>query len=153
MCFGKISGGTASFVVGLDSILDRRLLSGGSHTRRLVRGGHGIAGGTLDRHQVWMPIHCPAKRLFLWAPPPAAADAALEQLLLSRHKRTDLYHVVVIPRLVTPKWRRLFNKVCDFSLVVPTGCSFWPDQMFEPLWLGIVLPCIDLAKASFCEDH
>ena len=103
---------------------------------------HGINGGKLDQHKVWMPLHCPTNNLFLWAPPPAAADAALEELLKSRHKRTDLFHVVVIPRLMNPRWRRLFNKVCDFSVVIPPSCSFWPITMFEPLWLGIVLPFI-----------
>ena len=71
--------------------------------------------------------------------PPCIADAALEELLKARHKRTDIFHVVAIPRLMTPCWRRLFNKAVDFSFVVPTGCSFWPDSMFEPLWVGIVL--------------
>jgi hypothetical protein len=104
--------------------------------------GHGITGGDLDNHGVWIPNHCPANKLFLWAPPPAAADAALEELLVSRHKRTDLFHVVLVPRLMTPRWRRLFNKVCDFTAVVPPGVSFWPSNMFEPLWVGIVLPFI-----------
>ena len=102
--------------------------------------GHGVTGGVLDRHNVWMPTHCKRDRMFLWAPPPAVADAALEELLKARHKRTDLFHVVVIPRLMTPRWRRLFNKSCDFSFVVSPGSSFWPDDMFEPLWVGIVLP-------------
>ena len=42
----------------------------------------------------------------------------------ARHKRTDLFHVVVIPRLMTPRWRRLFNKACDFLFIVSPGPSF-----------------------------
>ena len=102
--------------------------------------GHGITGGELDSNKVWIPTHEPSGNTHCWAPPPAASDAALEELAKARHKRTDTYHVVVIPRLMAPRWRRLFNKVCDFLFVVSPGASFWPDDMFEPLWVGIVLP-------------
>ena len=102
--------------------------------------GHGITGGTKDKHGVWIPIHEPKGNLHLWVPPPAVADAALEELLKARHKRTDTYHVGLIPRLMAPRWRRLFSKVCDFEFAVSPGCSIWPDDMFEPLWVGIVLP-------------
>ena len=111
--------------------------------------GHGIDVGknvarpprdNESKGGVWIPNHCSEGSAFLWAPPPAAADAALEELLKSRHKRTDLFHVVVVPRLLIPRWRRLFNKVCDFTLEVPVGHEFWPTSMFEPLWVGVVLP-------------
>jgi hypothetical protein len=75
--------------------------------------------------------------------PPAVADAALEELLKSRHKRSDLLHVVVvITRLMAPRWRRLFNKVCDFTCDVSPGPTFWPSHMYEPLWVGIVMPFV-----------
>ncbi|EJK74326.1 hypothetical protein THAOC_04001, partial [Thalassiosira oceanica] len=74
------------------------------------REAHGITGGKEDRHGVWIPTHGPGGKLFLWAPPAAAADAALEELLKARHKRTDTYHVITIPRLMAPRWRKLFNK-------------------------------------------
>jgi hypothetical protein len=86
--------------------------------------GHGIIGGhraecglsPIDsdaQNGVWIPDHKSAGKLHLWAPPPAVADAMLEELLKARHKRTDTYHVIVIPRLMAPKWRRLFHKVSD----------------------------------------
>jgi hypothetical protein len=102
--------------------------------------GHGIMDGVPDQNNVWIPTHEAAGKLHLWAPPPAVADAALEELLKARHKRTDTFHVLVIPCLMTPRWRRLFNKACDFSFVVSPGSSFWPVEMYEPLWVGIVLP-------------
>ncbi len=40
--------------------------------------GHGITGGVLDGHNVWIPSHCKRDQMFLWPPPPAVADAALE---------------------------------------------------------------------------
>ena len=102
---------------------------------------HGIwISGNKDKHGVWIPHHEPSGRTHYWAPPPAAADAALEELAKARHKRPDTYHIITIPRLMAPRWRRLFNKLCDFTFVVSPGSSFWPDGMFEPLWVGIILP-------------
>jgi hypothetical protein len=103
-------------------------------------GGHGIIGGTRDKHSVWIPDHEPAGQTHLWAPSPAAADAALEELLKARHKRTDTFHVVVIPRLLTPRWRRLFHKAADCCFTVAPGSTFWPTDMFEPLWVAVILP-------------
>lgn len=102
--------------------------------------GHGIAGGDKDSHGIWIPKHEPGGNVKLWTPPPAAADAALEELLKARHKRTDTFHIVAIPRLMAPWWRRLFNKACDFTVVISPNVSFWPAEMYEPLWLGVVLP-------------
>jgi hypothetical protein len=102
--------------------------------------GHGIAGGKLDNHRVWLPTHGRKNELFLWAPQPPVADAALEELLKARHKCTDTFHVVLIPQLMTPLWRQLFNKACDFTFVVSPGTPFWPADMFEPLWVGVTLP-------------
>jgi hypothetical protein len=78
--------------------------------------------------------------MFLGSPALVVADAALDELLKLRHKWSDIFHVVVISRLMTPRWRHLFNKASDFLFVVSPGLSFWPTGMFEPLWVGIVLP-------------
>ena len=102
--------------------------------------GHGIIGGERNAHGIWIPKHEPRSSIHLWTPPPAVADVALEELLKARHKRSDTYHIIVIPRLYTPRWRRLFNKACDFTFSVPPNKSFWSAAMFEPLWVGIVLP-------------
>ncbi|KAL3780370.1 hypothetical protein ACHAWO_009694 [Cyclotella atomus] len=102
--------------------------------------GHGITGGHRDKRNVWIPTHEPPGRTHLWAPPPAAADAALEELLKARHKRFDTTRIVVIPRLMTPCWRRLFHKVADCCFTVAPGTSFWPTDMYEPLWVAVVLP-------------
>jgi hypothetical protein len=102
--------------------------------------GHGISGGVLDGHNIWIPSHRKRDQMFLWALLPAVADAALEELLKSRHKCTDIFHVVVVPRLMAPRWRRLFSKVCDFTFVASPGLRFLPTNMYEPLWVGTVLP-------------
>ena len=97
-----------------------------------------MTGGALDGNKIWIPTHCKKDQMFLWAPPPSVADAALEELLKSRHKRTDLFHVIMPPRLMAHRWRRLFLKVCDFTFAASPGLPFWPTDMFEPLWAGIV---------------
>lgn len=102
--------------------------------------GHGITGGEKNADGIWMPTHDRPNQTYLWTPPPTVADAALEQLLTARHKRTDTYHIIAIPRLMAPRWRRLFAKVCDFNCLIPAGSECWPSHMFEPLMLGIVLP-------------
>jgi hypothetical protein len=104
--------------------------------------GHGIVGGSMDHNGVWMPTYGKGGRMFLWTPPPAIADVALEEILMARHKRTDTFHVILVPRIMTPRWRRLFYKACDFSFVVSPGCAHWPSTMFEPLWVGILLPFV-----------
>ena len=104
--------------------------------------GHGIVGGSLDHNNVWMPSYGKGGRMFLWTPPPAIADVALEELLKARHKRSDTFHVLLVPRIMTPRWRRLFIKACDFLFVISPGCFYWPSDMFEPLWVGILLPFI-----------
>jgi hypothetical protein len=99
-------------------------------------------GGHRDNHNVWIPDHEPAGCMHLWAPPPAVADAMLEELLKARHKRTDTYHIVVIPRLMAPRWRRLFFKAVDVHFVVDPGNAFWPIHMFEPLFIGLIMPYV-----------
>jgi hypothetical protein len=104
--------------------------------------GHGITGGQRDKHNVWIPTHEKPGNVHLWAPPPAVADAALEELLKARHKRNDTFHVIVVPRLMAPRWRRLFHKASDLNFVIEPGNAFWPSNMFEPLFVGILFPFI-----------
>jgi hypothetical protein len=59
--------------------------------------------------------------LCIWTPPPAAADAALEQLGQSIHKRPHHMHLVIIPRLMTFRWQKLLGKICDIVFTVPVG--------------------------------
>ncbi len=52
----------------------------------------------------------------------------------------DLFHVVLIPRLMASRWQRHFNKVCDFSFVISPSPLLWPVDMFKPMWVEVVLP-------------
>jgi len=103
--------------------------------------GHDIVGGSKNCDGMWIPSL--KSGTYLWAPPPAAADAALEELRKARHKRQSSTHVVVIPRLMTPRWRKQLHKAADLVLFVPpTLANVWPVEMFEPCLIGIVFPFI-----------
>ena len=77
---------------------------------------------------------------YLWAPPPAIAEVALEELRKARIKRQDSTHIFVCPRLMTPVWLKQFFKVADFVFKIPVKCSFWPPNMHEPCFVGICFP-------------
>jgi hypothetical protein len=78
-------------------------------------------------------------------PPPAAADVALEELRKAVLKRQNSTHLFIVPRLLTPEWRRQLNKVSDLMFFVDPGPEFWPSQMYEPLTFGFVFPFLSVA--------
>jgi hypothetical protein len=105
-------------------------------------GGHGIVGGTRDKHRVWLPSHAPNGQVYWWDPPPVIADIALEEAMTSRHKRSDATHIFTLPRLFSPAWSRMFHKFADFIVKLPAGSTHWPEGLHEPLYIGIALPYI-----------
>jgi hypothetical protein len=102
--------------------------------------GHDILGGKVDSKGFWRNHIKPG--VFIWSPPPAAAQVALEELRKARIKRQDSLHVFVVPRLMKPEWFRLLYKASDIVFDVPLGTSFWPSEMYEPLIIGIAFPYI-----------
>ena len=100
--------------------------------------GHDIDGGQCYPDGFWRPNLKPG--IFIWAPPPAAADVALEELRKARIKRQKSTHLFICPRLFTPSWLRQLYKVSDIVFVVPVGYSFWPTDMYEPCLIGITFP-------------
>jgi hypothetical protein len=104
--------------------------------------GHGVHDGVYNVEGQWVPSPS-STTVLLWAPAPAAASVAVDELSLSRFKRAHLLHVFVCPRLLTHMWRKKLFKVADLVLELPPGpCSVWPDHMHEPLLLALVLPFI-----------
>ena len=104
--------------------------------------GHGIVGGKRDSHGVWIPIHNKNGAVFVWSPPPVIGDVALEECLKSIHKQPDAFHVLLIPRLFSPLWLRMFYKFADFNFHISPGSTFWPHSMHEPLFVSIALPLL-----------
>ncbi len=105
--------------------------------------GHGLSPGCANPDGVWQPVGpLKSSTVSLWAPAPGAADAAVEQLAFSRHKRPGLAHIFVCPRLMTHLWRKRLFKTADITFALPAGFrpAVWPDVMFEPLIVGVCLP-------------
>jgi hypothetical protein len=100
--------------------------------------GHDVLGGKPDRKGFWRQEFKPGK--FIWAPPPAAADVAIEELRKARIKRQHSFHVFVVPRLMKPEWFTQLYKAADIVFDVPLGADCWPKSMHEPLIIGLVFP-------------
>ena len=50
---------------------------------------------------------------YMCFPPPAAVDEAVDLLNKTRHKRPESLHLVVVPRLMTGRWRRALTSTTD----------------------------------------
>lgn len=106
--------------------------------------GQGISGYTRDFENSVVPQFW-EDSVFVWTPPPYAADVAIAELRKSRTKRMNHLHVFVCPRLCTTKWRRHFFKAADIVFEIPPFLACWPSQMHEPLIIGISFPFLRCA--------
>ena len=89
---------------------------------------------------------------FIWAPPPSAADVVVEELGRARLKRPQCFHLIVVPRLMTGRWRRLMGRTTDFYFVMDWENS-WPiASHFEPALIFACLPCRSFSP-NFSERH
>lgn len=83
--------------------------------------------------------------VYLWSPPPAAASVAVDELALSRLKRTHLLHIFICPRLCTHSRRKKLFKIVDLVLELPPGTqAVWSIDMHEPLILAFVFPLLPI---------
>jgi len=78
--------------------------------------------------------------LFLWHPPPGAADAAIEEIRKARLKRRSSGHIIVIPKLVTTLWLKQVYKAADIVLTIPPIHKFWNPNMCESLIIALLFP-------------
>ena len=105
--------------------------------------GHGQGPGALNADGVWSPTEESGALGKLWAPAPAAASVAVEELRKARLKRPHIPHVFVCPRLLTPMWRKELHKVSDVVFELPAGVlTEWPLGSHEPLLIGVCLPFV-----------
>jgi hypothetical protein len=87
--------------------------------------------------------------VFVWSPPPAAAETALEWLGQSIHKRPYNTHVVLIPRLMTSWWRKKLLKTSDVAFTIPIGSSVWATANHEPLICAVCYPLSRIADGPW----
>jgi len=77
---------------------------------------------------------------YIWSPPPAATEAAIDLLNKARHKRPELLHLIVVPRLMTGRWRRALTRTCD-TYVQLDWEDAWPLKIqYEPVLCFICMP-------------
>jgi hypothetical protein len=86
-----------------------------------------------------IPDHAPKSRAYLWSPLPIIADVALENCLKAIHKRTDAYHILLIPKLYSSLWLCLLYKLSDFIFKLIPSSPHWLANMHKPIFIGISL--------------
>ena len=79
---------------------------------------------------------------YVWTPPPAVTEVAIEQLRSAVLKRQRSFHVMIVPKLFFGVWRQQLCKCADMILYLPAGLTCWPKEMHEPLILAFVFPFI-----------
>jgi hypothetical protein len=89
---------------------------------------------------------------FVWHPAPAAADVVVEQLGKARHKRPSSMHLIVVPRLMTGRWRRHMTRECDCYFRIPIGSTLWGKIQYEPVLIFVCLPFM-VHRPNFSAKH
>jgi hypothetical protein len=90
---------------------------------------------------------------FIWAPPPALARVAVDQLCEVKHIFPNSKHVFVCPALMTGYWRKQLGKLADTLFTIKEDTHVWRKGMHEPLTFAFVLPLLSTSpwKASRLE--
>ncbi len=103
--------------------------------------GHDIQGSSTNCDGMWIPSYEAGS--FIWVPPPGVARFAVEELRQARLKRQRSFHVVIVPRLNTPEFRKQLYKSSDCMFELPAGHSLWPKDMHEPLLIALYFPYLN----------
>ena len=77
---------------------------------------------------------------FIWNPPPAAAQVALEQMCEAKHVHPDTSHIFIVPYLMAVEWEKRLRKVSDIVIELAPGSTLWPANKHESLTLAFVCP-------------
>jgi hypothetical protein len=78
--------------------------------------------------------------MYVWTPPPAAAEVALKWLGQSIHKRPYNTHDILLPRLMTLWWRKKLLKTSDVAFTIPIGSEIRATANHEPLICAVCFP-------------
>ncbi len=77
---------------------------------------------------------------FVWTVPPAAAETNVEQLGFIRLKRPNSMHLLIVPRLMTGRWRRHLTRGTDGYSILKDEAVWNITQHYEPLLIFVCLP-------------
>ena len=101
--------------------------------------GHDVIGGSYNGDKVWEPSF--RTGTYIWTPPPSAAQIAVEQLRQARLKRESSTHVMIVPKQMSPEWRRQLFRVSDLFVELPFDEFSWKrSKHHEPLIFAVVFP-------------
>jgi hypothetical protein len=77
---------------------------------------------------------------FVWTVPPAAGEVVVEQLGFIRLKRPSSMHLIIIPRLMTGRWRRHLSRGTDGYSRLEDKEVWNLTRHYEPLLIFLCLP-------------
>ena len=97
-------------------------------------------GGRWLTPEGWFENNQEGYMSYLWTPPPAAGEVVVERLGFSRHKRPNCMHLVVIPRLMTGRWRRRLIRGSDIYFRLDNRVLWDVKTHHEPLFVFLCLP-------------
>jgi hypothetical protein len=84
---------------------------------------------------------CRVRSDYVWCPPPAAADVALEQLCKCHLKRPGgVASLFIVPHILTSIWRKKCFRAGTFSFTIPYATEVWKKGQHEPLICIVFLP-------------
>jgi hypothetical protein len=75
---------------------------------------------------------------WVWAPPPALAKIAVEQMCEVKHIFPNSKHVFLCPALWTGTWRKALGKIADTMFSISARSYLWPAAMFKPLTIAFL---------------
>jgi hypothetical protein len=77
-----------------------------------------------------------------YGPPPGCRCGGSAARGGNPYKQPWNTHIVVVPRLMTGRWRRALFKEADLTFSIPVGTSFGPKEMHKPLTVVVCFPII-----------
>jgi hypothetical protein len=81
---------------------------------------------------------------FIWNAPPAAAEVVVEQLGFARLKRPEALHIIIVPRLMTGRWRRHLTRGTNGYIKIDDSSVWNLDSQFEPLLVFFLFAILQL---------
>jgi hypothetical protein len=79
---------------------------------------------------------------YVWTPPPALADVALEQMCEVKHVHPHTSHVFLCPVLMTAHWRKQLLKASDCCVSLLQGSPAWVAKQHEPVVCALIGPLL-----------
>ena len=77
---------------------------------------------------------------FIWTSAPASAEVVVEQLGRARLKRPESFHIIIVPWVMTGRWRRHLTRGTECYLKLDWAEVWDIETQFEPLLMFVCLP-------------